>query len=331
MKTILNLFCCFLMLSQIISAQEKNSIANWQTVSSSNHCIARHECSFVNVDDKFYLLGGRGIKPVSIYDTKTNTWTDGKEPPVEIHHFQAVSYKGSIYMFGAMSGEYPYETPLENILIYNPDENEWKIGPEIPEARRRGSAGAIVHNDKAYIFSGIVDGHNSGHVPWVDSYDFKTNTWKVLADAPRSRDHFHAAIKNNEIYCAGGRNSSYATNQTFELTIAEVDVYNLTSNTWSTLPKRNNIPTERAGASSVFLGNDLIVIGGESVTQIVAHNNVEAYNIKSEKWQTLDTLDRGRHGTQAIIYKKTIFIAAGSGSRGGAPELDSMEQFAKID
>lgn len=328
MKTnVMGLTAFLLITTNVACAQENTKQYSWKTVSSNTQPIARHECSFAAADNKFYLLGGRGIKPVSIYNIETNTWTEGKEPPIEIHHFQAVHYQGEIYMFGAMNGKYPYEKPLENILIYNPQSNEWKIGSEIPKARRRGSAGVIVQNDKAYVVSGIVDGHNSTHVPWVDVYDFKTDTWQILADAPRPRDHFHAAYKDGKIYAAGGRNSSFATNQTFDLTIPEVDVYDIQSNTWSTLPKKNNIPTMRAGTSAAFLGEDLIVIGGESMSQTEAHNDVEAYNIHTETWRNLENLNRGRHGSQAIVYKNGIYIVAGSGSRGGKPELSSMEVF----
>lgn len=310
--------------------EEPKDIGNWETISCATEPIARHECSFVAVGDKFYLLGGRGIKPVSIYNIETNTWTEGKEPPIEIHHFQAVAYQGKIYMFGAMSGKYPYEKPLKNILIYDPEKNEWEIGSEIPESRRRGSSGVIVQNDKAYIISGIVDGHNSTHVPWTDVYDFKTGNWNILNDAPRPRDHFHAAYKDGKIYAAGGRNSSFATNQTFDLTIQEIDVYDIQSNTWSTLPDKNNILTLRAGTSAAFLGSDLIIVGGESMAQKEAHNNVEAYNLATKVWRKLESLNRGRHGSQAIVYKNKIYIAAGSGNRGGIPELSTMEVFQFI-
>ncbi len=314
-------------ISQNQKKQNKIDIGKWEIISSSTQPIERHECSFVAVDNKFYLLGGRGIKSVSIYNAKTNIWTEGKEPPLEIHHFQAITYQGKIYIFGAMTGRYPYEKPLENILIYNPDKNDWEIGSEIPESRRRGSAGVIVQNDKAYMISGIVDGHNSTHVPWIDVYDFKTESWKTLKDAPRPRDHFHAAYKDGKIYAVGGRNSSYATGQTFDLTIPEVDVYDIKSNTWTTLPETNNIPTMRAGTSSIFLGDNLLVIGGESMTQIQAHKTTEAYNLKSNSWNVLKNLNIGRHGSQALVYNNKIYIVAGSGNRGGKPELSTMEVF----
>lgn len=295
-------------------------------MSTTNAPIARHENGFVEVAGKFYLIGGRGIKPVSIYDTKTNSWITGKEPMMEIHHFQGVSYKGKIYVIGAMTGKYPYETPLSNMLIYSPDEDQWEIGPEIPENRRRGSCGVVVVNEKVFMVSGIVDGHNSKHVPWVDVYDFKKETWTILPDAPRSRDHFHAVFGEGKIYAVGGRNSSYATKQTFELTIPEIDVFDLKTSTWKTIDKTHNLPTERAGTSTIFWNNKLIIIGGESVALEEAHENVEIFNILSNKWEKYGSLKRGRHGTQAILHKDTIYIVAGSGNRGGKPELDTMEK-----
>lgn len=315
--------CC-----QTILGQKKDAVGHWESVVSSNECLSRHEDSFVAVGDAFYLLGGRGIKPISVYNVKTNLWSEAAAPPIEIHHFQGVSYSGKIYVIGAMTGKYPYEKPLKNILVFDPKTNKWEEGAEIPIDRRRGSSGVVVNGDSAYIVSGIVDGHNSTHVKWVDQYDFKSKTWKILADAPRARDHFHAAFKNGKIYTAGGRNSSFATNQTFDLTVPEVDVYDVKTNIWSSFLPINNIPTMRAGASVVFLGDDLILIGGESVTQNEAHNNVDAYNIKTSSWRKLAPLNTGRHGSQAVVYKNKIFIVAGSGKRGGKPELSTMEQFS---
>lgn len=327
MRRYLYLSVCFVFVFLQMKAQEKDFKGSWTTIETENKPIARHENGFVEVNGKFYLIGGRGVKPISIYDVKTNSWSSGKKTPIEIHHFQAVSYKSKIYIFGALSGKYPHETPLPNILIYDTKNDTWEEGAEVPENRRRGSAGVVVKKNKAYIVSGIIDGHYSGHVPWVDVYDFKTKTWEVLADAPRARDHFQAVIKDGKIYAAGGRNSSFATKQVFHLTIPEIDVYDIDTNTWTTLPKDKNIPTKRAGTSTVVLGDYIIVIGGESVAHKVAHNNVEAYHIKTNTWSSFKNMNRGRHGTQAILYKNKVYTVAGCGNRGGKPELDTIEVF----
>ncbi|WP_299064268.1 kelch repeat-containing protein [uncultured Polaribacter sp.] len=304
----------------------QKSISKSEILSTDNLPSARHENGFVEVNGLFYLIGGRKIKPVDIFDKKTNFWKQGAKPPIEIHHFQAVTYKDDIYIIGAMTGKYPHEKPLDKILIYQTKKNEWVWGNTIPENRRRGSAGVVVKGNLAYVVCGITDGHWSGHVSWVDTYNFKTGEWTILKDAPRPRDHFHAVIHQNKIYCVSGRNSSAKTKQTFNLTIPEVDVYEIIKNNWITLSKSSNLPTKRAGASNVIKNGKLFVIGGESANQKTAHNEVEVMDLTTKKWKNLLLLKRGRHGTQSILYNNKIYIVAGSGNRGGKPELSSLEE-----
>src|SRR5206468_4312148 len=73
----------------------------------------------------------------------------------------------------------------------------------------------------------------------------------------------------------------------FELTIAEVDVFDFARNKWSTLPSKDNLPTQRAGAGIVVVGRDIIVGGGESMAHLQGHWEVEAFNTASPKWQQL--------------------------------------------
>jgi N-acetylneuraminic acid mutarotase len=245
---------------------------------------------------------------------------------MQLHHFQAIEYDGRIYVIGAMTGGYPAEPPVPAIYIYDPAANQWSVGPAIPDGRHRGGAGGVVREGLVYLISGIRNGHTDGHVPWMDVFDPRTGNWRQLADAPRSRDHFQAAVIGGHIFVAGGRRSSFATGQTFELTVPEVDVYDLATGRWTTLPASSNIPTPRAGASVVVLQGQLIVIGGESGTQMEAHSEVEALDPATGVWTTLPPLQVGRHATQAIVYEGAIYTAAGSRTR-GATEIKSQEVF----
>jgi large repetitive protein len=296
----------------------------WITLEPSDNSKPekRHEHAYVQAGDKFYLLGGRGIKPVEVYDPSTRVWTKAARTPVEMHHFQAVEYKGLIYVIGAFTGRYPNETPLEHIYIYDPVADTWMQGPQIPASRRRGSAGVVVHNDKMYVVSGITNGHTSGHVTWVDEFDPATNTWRQLANAPRARDHFHAAVVNGKLYAASGRRSSFP--DTWGPVVGEVDVYDFSANTWTTLAEE--LPTKRAGAATAVLGNNLIIIGGESMSQTDAHHQTEALDTESNTWSTLANMNTGRHGTQAIVSNRGIYVASGSKVRGNS-EIDSQEAF----
>jgi len=299
----------------------------WQTITSTaGSVIGREENAYVQAGDKFYLLGGRGLKAVQEYNPATKTWTNKAPIPTELHHFQAVTLDGLIYAVGAFTGAYPHETPVPQIYIYNPLTDKWIAGPAIPEARRRGSAGIVVYNNKLYVVSGILDGHWTGHVPWFDEYDPATNTWKTLPDAPRPRDHFHAAVINDKLYVASGRRSSGITGQVFSITVPEVDVYDFATGQWSTLPSTSNIPTQRAGAGTAVLGEELIIMGGES-SQPTGHVETEALDVNTGSWRRLADMVQGRHGTQAITNNNGIYIVTGAGNQGGGPLLSSQEAY----
>ncbi|MFN6945098.1 MAG: choice-of-anchor D domain-containing protein [Cytophagaceae bacterium] len=308
-----------------IQPDATETLSQWEIIESSDGstCTHRHENGFVKSGDKFYLIGGREPKPVDIYDPATQTWSKGQESPIELHHFQAVDYKGKIYIAGAFTGVYPEEPPVPNIFIYDPAKNTWTEGPEIPSDRRRGSAGMVVRNNKIYLINGITNGHTSGHVSWFDEFNPETGEWKILPDAPRARDHFHAALVDDKIIVASGRRSSYPN--TFGLTVSEVDVYDFATGQWTTMP--NNLPTPRAGATVAVINKEVLIIGGESMAQMNAHNETEALDTETWEWKNLAPLNIGRHGTQAIVHEDGIYLAAGNAMRSGGAEQNNMERY----
>ncbi|GAL85255.1 Kelch repeat-containing protein [Sporocytophaga myxococcoides] len=272
---------------------------------------------------------------MNIYDPIIKDWAKGTTLPpspdapskaLEIHHFQAVAYDHKIYIINAFTGNYPSEVPVDRIYIYDPTIDNWSEGPIIPVERRRGSAGVVVYGGKFYIAGGLINGHNSDYVPWFDEYNPQTNEWKILPDAPNARDHFQAVVHNGKIYLAGGRRTSVATGQTNNLTVAAIDVFDFSSQTWESWP--NNIPTPRGGCSSVILGDDLLVIGGEGPGTVnnLAFNKTEALNLTTQTWRTLAPLDNGRHATQAIAYNNKIYIASGSKANGGSGSTELSNQ-----
>lgn len=296
----------------------------WQVLvpADSSLPVARHEAAYVKVGDKHYLLGGRRIEPVSIFDPARKTWTLGSPPPIELHHFQPVVYQGKIWIGGALTGPYPGETPITHFYLYDPQKDEWETGPEIPASRRRGSTGTVVYQDKIYLAAGIGDGHRGDHKTWLDEYDPQTNTWTALADAPRARDHFQATVAEGKLYLIGGRRSAAPSN-VFGDTEGMVDVYDFETNTWTTLDQQ--LPTPRAGCFSVLYGEEILTIGGESGDTNKAHAEVEALHIHQHTFRAWEPLEKGRHGTGVILDHGGLFIASGNGKRGGGNELLEQE------
>lgn len=308
---------------EYLHAQERE---NWSQLSTKNACTARHEAAAVAVGGKLYLLGGRGLKVVEVFDPKTSSWQKKSETPLEFHHFQAVPFRNKIYIIGAFTGRFPHETPVPNVYIYDPATDSWTKGAEIPEARRRGAAGLAVHADRIYLAGGSKDGHWGDNRNYFDEYNPLTNQWKSLPDMPRVRDHFQAVVVGGKLYAVAGRQSLVSQNKSFELTYPEVDAYDFASGKWQTLPATFNLPTPRAGNTAISYGNGFIVVGGESNSQKKAHDEVEYFD-PEKGWTLLSRLTIGRHGTQAARIDNTYYIAAGCAHRGGTPEINDMEVF----
>lgn len=292
----------------------------WSAGPSSGQPTARHESAAAVIDGKFYLIGGRGDRPLDILDLASGRWTTGAKAPLEINHAQAVVFDKRVYVVGAFNGKFPQENIVPHILIYNPASDSWSEGPQLPEGRHRGGAGVVVHDGAIYLVGGNRLGHNSGYVPWLDRFDPTNGTWTALADAPRPRDHFHAVVLDGKIYAAGGRRSAADQGQPLALTIPEMDIYDIAAARWTTA--ESPLPTPRAGVSVLTIANRIVVIGGESDRQVTAHAEVEAYDPVTGAWAALPALPVGRHGMQAIQVGNRVHVVAGSGNRGGGPELN---------
>ncbi len=298
---------------------------DWHRVLASGCSHRRSESAFVEVKGKFYALGGRNTRKVDIYDPVSGAWSQGHDAPLEMHHFQAINYQDEIWILGAFTGPYPKEEPVSFIHVYNPATDSWRVAGRLPDGRHRGAAGAITHNDKIYLLCGNQEGHYTGHNTWFDEFDPATGTWKSLPDAPHTRDHFQMAVIDNKLYAAGGRNTSQKTGHVMDQVIPHVDVYDFATGKWSTLSQSRNLPTLRAGTTVITRGDQLIVLGGESSSQIPAHSEVEAYDVSDRMWKQLEPMLQGRHGMQAIHYQGKVYVAGGSSDRGGGPELKTID------
>lgn len=296
----------------------------WSKVETNGAYSVRHEAGFIGVNNKGYLIGGRGIKPVDEFDPNTLSWRKLSPSPIELHHFQPSVWQDQIVIAGALTGQYPSEKPVEHIYFFSPEKNTWQQGAAIPHERLRGSTIAIVNQDVLYLIGGIKNGHLDGNVNWVDSLDLRTQKWTVLPNAPHSRDHAQGVLIDNKIYVVGGRRTLGAQNKVFELVEEKVDVFDIPKQTWTTLPQ--GLPIPRAGLSVYAEHNSFIAVGGESANPNKAHEEVHRYNISQNKWSTAQPLIQGRHGSGVVKMNGYLWIASGSGMQGGSPELDSVER-----
>lgn len=305
-----------------------SSLAQWELLQTNGKATARHENGVVAHNNKVFVIGGRGVKPVDVFSPHSNTWTNNKQTPFEMHHITPISYGKEVLIVTGLTGGYPLEKPLTHIWHYNPKRDTWRQGQMIPDDRRRGGAGVTLYKDKIYIVGGIKLGHTNGTTNMVDVFDLKTQSWRVLPDAPHIRDHSNAVVVGNQLVAFGGRNTSYHEPNHFSAFFSQVndkvDVFDINHQKWSTLRARLPIPT--AGAGAVAYDNTIYYVGGEHNLK-PANNYMYSLDMESGTWKKEANLVRGRHGTNAVLIDNKMYIAMGSGNKGGGPELNSVEVF----
>jgi uncharacterized repeat protein (TIGR01451 family) len=300
----------------LVAAQEPG-IGEWQTINTT-FGEARHEGASARAGEAFYVMGGRESDAVRIYDPfdgNDGSWTAGATSPIQLHHFQAVEMDGLVYAIGAMTGPYPYEDPVDKVYIYDPLADRWIIGPAIPPDRLRGSSGTVVHDGLIYWISGNTLGHIGPVTAMVDVYDPATGIFTPLTEIPNPRDHFFATLHQGDIYVIGGRRTGEIS--AFEPTIPEIDVYDIAAAAWQTLPAGANLNPPRAAAATDRVGDEIIIAGGESGSQDMAHAEVQAFNPATGQWRNLADMLTPRHAAQAIVSNDGFYVAAGSPYRGG--------------
>lgn len=303
----------------------------WETVPTIGEPTARHENGFVFCNDAFYLIGGRRDQPVFRLDAESLAWSQLSPPPLEIHHFQPIVIGDDIWLVGAMTGEFPVETPLPRVIVYHTRTDTWSEAMEIPEDRRRGSSGAVLHDDGwIYIAGGIVDGHRARSVTWFDRMHPQTGAWEQLPDTPRKRDHAPVAVVDGKLYFLGGRETGRdeGTDPTYSnfnfYTRGEVDVYDFDAGTWSTLAA--TLPVQTTAGCAGIIDGKIVYAGGESGVP-EAHDETQLLDPKTGTIELAGPLQRARHGTMGCVHDGALWVAAGSGAQGGNPELNTVERF----
>ena len=294
----------------------------WQTITTSDGstATARHEATAVSVDGKLYLMGGRGDRPVEVYDPAANSWRVIGSAPIELHHFQPVAVGQNIYAIAAFTCCYPNEPSIADIYVFDTTTEQWSTQGSMPSSRVRGAAAAVLWQEHIYVVGGNTSGHSGGAVAWLDRYNPETNTWEVLSDAPDARDHFAAVVVDGQLVAAGGRATSQP--DSFANTIAATNVYDFSTGAWRV---GADIPTQRAGAVAAGAGNELIIAGGEASGRSAAFATTEAYDVNLDQWRTLQPLAVARHSGGAAVVGTTWHVIAGNTTSGGGAETSHHE------
>jgi N-acetylneuraminic acid mutarotase len=200
----------------------------------------------------------------------------------------------------------------DRVEAYDPSANSWTIEAPIPTLRD-GFAAATGSDGKIYAMGGFVSDSFAGHVvDTVEAYNPATNAWSTEARMPIGLSDFAAVTgRNGKIYAIGGAESNSTGG---EETLGRVEVYDSTSNSWTT---GASMPTPRSGFAAALGSNGKIyTIGGQN-SQTTIVSTAEAYDPTTNAWSTEVPLPTARYGLAAATGLNGKIYALG-GYTGGA-------------
>ncbi|MDQ0046040.1 kelch repeat-containing protein [Paenibacillus polymyxa] len=225
---------------------------------------------------------------------------------------------GKIYMFGGSSGSNPYK----DVQIYDPKNNIWASGINMPTAR--AAATSVVYGNDIYVIGGYTGNAfnwtGGSSVNNVEVYNTQTDTWSVKKAMPQALGSLTSVLYKGKIYVFGGMTTN-------TLSVATVQVYDPASDSWST---KKPMPNTIHGSSAVLHKDKIYLVAGRHIdnSSNVSLNTFLEYDPDSDNWSTKPNLLTARGGAQAVIYSNKIFAIAGKTEAGGRSyELSTVESF----
>lgn len=203
-----------------------------------------------------YAVGGRPAFLVGSrlerYTVATDTWTTLSPMPTPRSGLAAAVVGDALYAIGGRAGTAPCSGgPTAAVERYDIASDTWTAVAPLPAPR--SDIAAIDHGGRIFVFGGC-----SPFAPLntVSIYDPTTDSWSAGAPMPRARAAlYQVGIKGNQIYVMGGVTSTV-------LDRATVDVYNVTTNSWTTLPPSANMLDPRGEMGVVSHGGRIYTVGG---------------------------------------------------------------------
>jgi N-acetylneuraminic acid mutarotase len=192
---------------------------------------------------------------------------------------------------------------------FDPTTNRWRRLPGSPLLSIHDGYGIVVWTGREMIGWGggcCGDAFSDGV-----AYDPRTNRWRALARAPLagSQDPIGAWTGRELILFVGGIDPD---GKPWPARLARAAAYDPRTDTWRRIAP---LPASRGGASAVWDGREVLVVGGGGSARAALPRVGFAYDPKTNRWRRLPPMASGRIGAAALWTGKRLLLWGGATSR----------------
>jgi N-acetylneuraminic acid mutarotase len=180
----------------------------------------------------------------------------------------------------------------------------WESAPNLPV----NSASGSVDSYRGKIYSALGYGGNGKDSSALYVLDPVAGTWTELAGATDAREGAAHGFINGKLYITGGTGPGGGNDP-------KLEIYNTTTNTWSTGSSTD--PDPRFSAGSAVLNGKLYTVGGCSGFAC-GMTDVEAYDPAAGSWTQLAAYPEPTSWESCAGIQGELYCAGGTSSQGGA-------------
>lgn len=233
--------------------------------------------------DSYWILGGAtswgvtGLVEKYTPSAKRSVIDSKWVMPKPVTNAGAAAIGSKIYVVGGLDANY---AAVNNLQVFNTATGTWSSGKALP-VKLSQPAVVSMPNGKLYVFGGSNEYDTSVKTTYI--YTPATNAWSTGASMPTARA-FATGIQQgttNVAWIMGGYSSPYLG---YEL--KTVEVYNASTNSWSTKPSMTN---KRAAAAGAYYKSQNHVLNG-----------ADYYGRADGEWFQPNAWINGVKGTQAL-------------------------------
>lgn len=271
----------------------------------SNHALR-------GINSYFYLFGGLGVSgylgDLWQYDLDTELWLkmspSGPQPSAR-HLFASDSFGDALLVWGGEGKK----GLLSDIHIFNSRNNQWNTivsqSSTTPSARK--GACAVFQMPYLYIYGGETQSGYSNEL-WV--FDLQTYEYTLISNSALEIAYANCQLVKGNFFVLFGLNSNGKN-------LFEINVYNLTSNKWST---EQSLSSSSGGTQgiSIILEDKLLYYGGRDFGYLSAYKtlnvdyNGTAYSLVTSKnpynmaWAVYQTRLYYSNGGSISVYRNLV-------------------------
>ena len=244
-------------------------------------------------DDKIYVIGGYTTN-LEIYDTLSNSWTQGSSAANSRSGHSTTNINNKFYVVGGWGAD-------DSLKIYDPVTDSWSQGASLNNGRYFHTSSLI--NGKLYVVGG------SGAEGSLEIYDPATDSWTEGASLALGRMFHTSSVIDNKLYIVAGRAGSSYVNS--------VEIYDPVNGTWE---QAASLTTGRYAHTNTVFNGKLYVVGGNIAGGYTT--SVEIYNSVNDSWSDGAPLNIERTSHTINELEGKLYAIAGSNRNGQINTVD---------